>query len=117
MFRHAITFAAFTLLLLPGCGTIDNLAGTSQTRELQKTGLPAQAVIVQISDSGMTVNDDPVAWLDLEVRPETGPAFQARTKCLIPRLDVPRFQPGCTVPVRYDPADHSRVGVDVYQYR
>jgi hypothetical protein len=38
------------------------------------------------------------------------------TKCLISRLDVPQFQPGRTIPVRYDPADHTRVGIDVYKY-
>jgi hypothetical protein len=117
MRQRATIVIALALLLPPGCGSIDNWTGTSQARELQKTGLPAQAVIVLISDTGMTLNDDPVAWLDLEVHPDAGPVFQARTKCLIPRLDVPRFQPGCSVPVRYDPADPSRVGVDVYQYR
>ena len=113
--RLAATIAL--CLLLAGCGSIDSMTGVSQARDLQRTGLPAKAVILRISDTGMTLNDDPVAWLDLEVRPDTGPVFQARTKCLIPRLDVPQFQPGCTIPVRYDPVDHARVGVDVYTYR
>jgi hypothetical protein len=64
----------------------------------------------------MTVNDDPVAWLDLQVHPTDGEPFTARTKCLIPRLDVPQFQPGRTVPVRYDANNHQRVAVDMYRY-
>jgi len=107
---------ALAALLNSGCLIVDSVSGISQTRELQKTGQPAKAVILKISDTGVTVNDDPVVWLDLEVHPDNGPEFKARTKCLISRLDVPQFQPGLTIPVRYDPADHSRVGIDVYKY-
>jgi hypothetical protein len=115
--RAIILAALCPVLLAAGCGMVDNMTGVSQAKELQASGRSAKGVILGISDTGMTVNDDPVAWLDLEVRPENESAFQARTKCLIPRLDVPQFQPGCTVPVRYDPADHTRVAVDVYRYR
>src|SRR4051794_37112835 len=117
MSRRAAILLILSCQWLAGCGTVDSLTGVSQARDLQKTGLAAKAVVLRIADTGMTVNDDPVAWLDLEVRPDAGAAFQARTKCLIPRLDVPQFQPGCTVPVRYDPADRARVAVDVYTYR
>jgi hypothetical protein len=107
-------FAALVVVFLySGCMIADNLSGTTQARELQKTGLPAKATILKISDSGITINDDPVAWLDLEVHPAKGAAFRARTKCLISRLEVPQFQPGCSIPVRYDPGDHTRVGVEV----
>lgn len=33
------------------------------------------------------------------------------------RLDIPRFQPGETVPVRYDPQNPARVALDVYHYK
>ena len=114
--RGLVATLAALLLLNSGCMIVDSISGIAQTRELQKTGLPAKAVILKISDSGTTVNDDPVVWLELEVHPDAGPAFRAKTKCLISRLDVPQFQPGCTIPVCYDPADHSRVGIDVYRY-
>ena len=110
---------ALALLLAPllicGCGAIENMTGVGLTKELQKTGVSATAVILKISDTGMTLNDDPVAWLDLEVRPENAPPFQARAKCLIPRLELPQFQPGRSVPVRYDPANRARVAVDLYR--
>jgi hypothetical protein len=47
------------LLLNSGCIIVDSVSGVSQTRELQKSGRPATAVILRISDSGTTVNDDP----------------------------------------------------------
>ncbi len=105
------------LLLNSGCMIADNMSGITQTRQLQRTGQPAKATFLRIWDTGTTINNDPVVWLELEVHPEKAAAFQAKTKCLISRLDVPKFQPGCTIPVRYDPADHARVGIDVYQYK
>ena len=100
------------LFLHSGCMISDSLSGAGEARELQKTGLPARATILKISDIGITINDDPVALLEVEVHPAHGATFRARTKCLISRLEVPQFQPGCSIPVRYDPADHRRVGVD-----
>jgi hypothetical protein len=93
----------------------DSLDGAALTRELRGTGRSTKAVVLKLSDTGMTINDDPVAVLDLEVHPDGQPAFTARAKCLISRLDVPQFQPGCTIPVVYDPGDHGRVGVDYYK--
>jgi hypothetical protein len=100
-----------------GCAALEGVTGVAQTRELQRTGVAAQASIVRIRDSGMTLNDDPVVWLDLVVHPEGRPPYPAATKSPISRLDVPRFQPGAQVPVRYDPADPARVALDVYRFR
>jgi hypothetical protein len=38
-------------------------------------------------------------------------------KALVGRLDVPRVQPGAMLAVKYDPADHSRVALDMYVRR
>jgi hypothetical protein len=108
---QAMVVAVAVLLFHSGC--TDTLSGMSQTRELRKTGLSAKATILKISDTGLTINDDPVAWLDVEVHPAKGAPFRARTKWMISRLEVPQYQPGRTIPVVYDPADHSRVGVDI----
>lgn len=105
------------LFLLSGCAAINHMSGVSDTKDLQKTGEPAQAKILEIWDSGMTLNNDPVVWFLLEVHPENGDAFQAKTKCPISRLDVPRFQPGAVVPVRFDPKNPTHVGLDVYNFR
>ena len=109
-------FAALAAMVVStGCMLVNGIDGAALTHELRKTGRPAKAVVLKLSDTGMTINDDPVAWLELEVHPDGQPVFTAKAKCLISRLDVPQFQPGCTIPVVYDPADHSRVGVDYYK--
>lgn len=115
--RQVLWLALLVAVVLSGCAVVNNMSGISETRDLQKMGKPAQGVIEKIWDSGMTLNNDPVVWLQIEVHPEGEASFEAKTKCPISRLDVPQFQPGKTVPVRYDPNDHSRIALDVYEYK
>lgn len=103
-----------------GCIThyIDRKTGIADTRALQASGVPAQATIVSISDSGITLNEDPVVDFVLEVRGQDGGApYRATTRSPISRLDVPRFQPGATVPVKVDPRNPAHVVLDVYTYK
>jgi hypothetical protein len=109
--------AAF-LLLTAGCAMIDRMSGVADTKSLQETGLAAEALILRIWDTGITVNEDPVIGMEVEVRPAEGEPWRAAIeKSLISRLDIPRFQPGQLVHVRFDPQDRSRVGLDEYRYR
>lgn len=113
-----LSFLAVLLLLNLGCAAIDRMSGVADTKNLQQTGTPAAALILRIWDTGMTVNDDPVIGMEVEVRPEEGDAWNATIpKSLVSRIDIPRFQPGQTVTVRFDPQDRSRVGLDEYRYR
>ena len=106
------------LLALAGCAMIDRMSGVSEVKALQSTGTAAQAAILNVWDTRMTVNDDPVIGLEVLVYPADGQPWRATIeKSLISRLDVPRFQPGQTIPVRYDPQNPSRVAVDVYHYK
>jgi hypothetical protein len=105
-------------LLLPlmglaaGCAMFDT--GMSEARELQRVGVPAQAEILSIRESGLTVNDSPVITLDVEVRPADRPPYKATIKrLLVSRLEIPQFQPGRVIPVRFDPQAPSRVSFDL----
>lgn len=114
--KHCL--AAILLLLATGCALIDRMSGVADTKILQETGVAAEATIVKIWDTGITVNDDPVIGMEVQVYPAEGESWRATIpKSLISRLDIPQFQPGQTVQVRFDPQDRSRVGLDEYRYR
>ncbi len=68
-------------------------------------GLPAEAIILQISDTGETINYNPVVRLLLEVHPRDQAAFQAETEVLISRLQI--LSCGDRVKVKYDPVRQS----------
>lgn len=115
--KHRLA-AILVLLLATGCAMIDRMSGVADSKELQQSGIAAEAAIVRIWDTGITVNDDPVIGMEVEVYPAEGEPWRATIpKSLISRLDIPQFQPGQTVHVRFDPQDRSRVGLDEYRYR
>jgi hypothetical protein len=116
MFRRLLPLLA--ALSLAGCAMIDRMSGVSEVKALQTYGLPAKATILQIWDTGITVNDDPVIGMDVQVYPQEGESWRATIpKSLISRLDIPQIQPGQIVPVRYDPKDPGLVALDIYRYR
>lgn len=105
------------LILLSGCALVDSMSGTSEARELQSKGIGADALILKIWDTGITVNDDPVIGLLVRVELRDGSEYEAEIpKSRVSRVHIPQFQPGQRVPVRIDPGNPQRVALDVYRY-
>ncbi len=103
------------LLLATVAGLTGCLTGyfTGMNRELREHGVSAEAAILKVWDTGWTVNNDPVIGMRVEVRPSGAAAYEATIpKTLISRIDLPQFQPGQVVPVRYDPSNPADVAVD-----
>jgi hypothetical protein len=69
----------------------------------------AQATILNMWDTGVTLNDNPQVGLLLEIHPAGAPPYQVQTKSLVSRLKIPMVQIGNVVPVKYDPSDPSKV--------
>lgn len=109
---------ALTTMAMAGCAVLDRMSGVSEAKRLQEAGTPATAHILKLWDTGITVNDDPVIGLEVEISREDGSVYTATIpKSLISRLDIPQFQPGLPVSVRIDPQDPSKVAIDMYKYR
>lgn len=120
MSRSILRILVLAILSLTsyGCSMVDRMSGVSEARRLQETGEPATARIIEIWDTGMTVNDDPVIGLRVEVSRADGSAYTTTIeKSLVSRVHIPQFQPGSTVAVRIDPQDSANVVLDVYRYR
>jgi hypothetical protein len=73
-------------------------------------GISAEAVVIDVADTGVTINDNPRVKLTLQVQPEGDAPFQATKKVTVSRVSIPR--PGDHYWVRYDPADTSEVEFD-----
>ena len=93
----ALMFAAMAFLF----GT-PLLAGIRNRRVL-RTGRSGEGRIVSVAQAGTYVNNNPVLRITLEVTPSDGRPFEAETEKLISLTQLPQFQPGAVVPVRYDP--------------
>jgi hypothetical protein len=79
---------------------------------LLKTGEPAQARVLRLWDTGVTLNDSPQVGLLLEVQRQSAPVYQVETKTFISRLQTSQFQPGALLNVRVDRADPNKIAVE-----
>jgi hypothetical protein len=84
-----------------------------------KNGLPSDAVIESIADTGVTTSgmgagpEAPEYKFTLQVTPVGGGApYQVDTKALVPRLFIPMVVPGATVGVLIDPTNPQKVSID-----
>lgn len=99
-----------------GCATlVDGFGGRKESCEILRIGKPATGTIVRLIDTGTTINDDPVVEFVLHVILPDGKSYEARTKALVSRLDIPSIQPGRVVPVKYDPQVPTRVALDMWE--
>jgi hypothetical protein len=111
--RYQGAALAVAVLLSSGCAMIDRMTGEAAARPLRQTGIAAEAEILHVWDTGITLNDDPVVGLEVEVQPAEGEPFRAEIpRSVISRIAIPRFQPGGRIAVRYDPQNHSLVALD-----
>ena len=74
--------------------------------ELINTGKRAPAVVVDVEDTGMTVNNSPRIRVRLRAEPPGEPPFELERKVLVSRVMLPRL--GERVELVYDPDDHER---------
>lgn len=84
-----------------------------ESDSIRATGRPARAIIKKYTWLGAYVNgNNPYVQLEIEVLPDSGPAFSATTKGVIAEASVPKYQPGQEVFVKYDLYDNSKVSLD-----
>lgn len=110
---------AITLLVLVIVGIVlwrvlmPIFRGQKMTRDLLTNGEMAQARILRLAETGMMINNQPVADILMEVHPQNRAPYQAQARMAISMLRVAQVQPGAVVPVRFDPADASKVVIDL----
>jgi hypothetical protein len=75
----------------------------SKKKKILENGAQGEAVVINIADTGMTINDNPRVKLTLQVQPENGTPFQVTKKQTVSRVAIPTV--GTRFFVRYDPAN------------
>lgn len=85
----------------------------AMNKELLAKGEEAEATILRAWEMGIRVNgDNPFMGFLLEVRPNNQPVFTAEAQAPIMRANVPKYQPGRNIHVRFDPNDQTRVTLE-----
>jgi hypothetical protein len=78
---------------------------------LQNSGKEADAIILEMRESGLTVKEYSEVELLLEVHPKDRQPFHVKITTAIYRLHTHLFQPGAKLKVKYDPNDLSNVDI------
>jgi len=89
-------------------------------KKIMKYGRPARAKILSIGEGGagksdigvVTVNDQPVVRLNVEVYDGNKPPYQTSIKRIIPRLQVPQLQAGAMIAIKIDPNNPQEIEID-----
>jgi hypothetical protein len=106
-----VVFVGMALLMWKIFG---GLMKQSQERQrLLMQGHPANGRILQLLDTGMMVNNSPQVRIILEVQPPGRPPYQAECTMIVSYLAIPRVQPGCFVPVKFDPMNPARIAIAI----
>lgn len=82
------------------------------TGRLQKTGISATATILEVRDTGVTINNSPQVKLIVEVKNSFGQKYQATVRTLVSRLNPVAYRPGMEIPVKVDPKNEKNVVID-----
>jgi hypothetical protein len=79
-------------------------------KKVLETGTSAQATVINIQDTGVTINMNPRVKLTLQVQPEGQSPFQATKVATVSRLEIPSI--GDRYWVRFDPGDPNKLEFD-----
>jgi hypothetical protein len=81
--------------------------------QIRMTGEEAPAKILSMTDTGVRVGDTAsMLQFSIEVFPKERPAFSAYTQQTVSDASRPKFAPGQTIYVKFDPDDTKQVAVD-----
>jgi hypothetical protein len=86
--------------------------GMINTARLQKTGTPGKATILEVRDTGVTINNNPQVKLVLEVKNSFGQKYTTQTRVLVSRINPNAYMPGMEVPVKIDSKNEMNVVID-----
>jgi hypothetical protein len=108
-------FAAGMLIMFGGIGFMlyKFLFGPMiNASRLQKVGLPGRAKILEVRDTGVTINNSPQVKLILEVKDNLGQTYTTHCRVLVSRINPGMYTPGMEVPVKIDPKNEKNVIID-----
>jgi hypothetical protein len=86
----------------------------NKIKEMITYGKQGTAKILKMSDTGVTINDNPRVKLELEISIPNYPTYLAQKTLVIPIINIPQVQPGLTVDILADPEDkynEDRIGL------
>ena len=84
--------------------------GITETEDASiENGVPATATITRIGDAGTQLENKLKIRFTLDVKPKYGQSFQMEYKKYISFLQIPQFQAGKELNIKFNPKDKSKI--------
>ena len=80
-------------------------------KRLAIQGVEASAILLNLEQTGLYVNNLPQVKMQLQVHPLTGRNFVSETREVVNFIDLSQLQVGCTLKVKYNPENIKEVMV------
>lgn len=80
-------------------------------RRLMQEGIEAEAVLLNMEQTGLYVNNQPQIKLQVQVQPPTGRNFVSEIREVLTLIDLSQLRIGSTLKVKYNPANTREVMV------
>jgi hypothetical protein len=80
-------------------------------RRLMQEGTEADAVLLNMQQTGLYVNNQPQVQLQVQVHPLTGRNFVSEVREVLTLIDMSQLRIGSTLKVKYNPANTKEVMV------
>ena len=94
----------FTFIILLVLSLVGPLVITwRESRDVREKGTLVPAVIRNVSDTGISINKQPILEMAITVHPPHEAAFDATVRQIIPFSSIPQVQPGAKLEVYYIP--------------
>ena len=103
----AVTFIILAWVLVP------KVLAERRNARILREGVAARALVTSIVPTGSHHNEDPEVVISLQVTPAEGKPFSSTVEMALSPVHLPRFQPGLTVNVRFDPKNPGDVALVV----
>ena len=111
-FAAILLTTGFSLFVILHRRTAGLVSGKTFAR-LREKGMPARADILELADTGMTVDDDPVVQATLLIHHDDRPPYQVRIKQTLSRLAAQHLAAGGTTAALVDPDDPNTVALNL----
>ena len=80
-------------------------------KRLIREGIEADAVLLNMEQTGLYVNNQPQIKLQVQVHPSTGRNFVSEVREVLTLIDLSQLRIGSTLKVKYNPANTKEVVV------
>jgi hypothetical protein len=88
---------------------VDMAKQALEARRLLQVGRRGLATVVAVRQTGVKVDENPQAELDLQVAVDGVAPYEVTHRQVISRVAIDSFWPGAKVPIRVDPQDPRNV--------